>query len=831
MSLAQRVASLSAQPQPGTRASSKGVLPSGDGWEPAWRPREDMHLGDGLIYAGAKSFEIPGLNASSFESSSEDARRIIEEIVDYFCTQDGLDRSADEIIGRFFALQAVYSTSVQSFNRFKIDAKGAADANAANDPSPVAAGKRPRDAPSSASPHAYLESGMPPPARSSGRQHASTASMRASLSMNSASKGGSAARPPSSLSRSSSLATPAPPRQAAAAAEAAEAQGGEGKADSGEESDDGPPTGGRSAVPKRIKTAAAYTPSPAFHNGSILRSRACLPSGAPSSAAPYSVRPLRVPQSAASAASSAAGTASTAGLTASGLSGASSAGRGSASPADGAFRHSGPIPACPAGLLMSAAGASSSSSSSCHPSSASGSGGGCGFVRPASAASSPAATAPDVQPSSMAPPSSAKAQHGRQGYPLRESAARAEAEASRARAEADARMRAGSTPSSAAPLSRTSTAAPLSRGALASSRGALAAAAAASQPTSSNGGGGGGGGGGGATPTGHAPSGLCASASGGFASAGGRSTASSSYAPFSSDRRSTGSPALAGSSSAARENKLLRDAASKAKSNAAAIKAINAPLVSWAKKAVLDTLNAPAPRSDLYDGIHSTGARATLHADLSALLSRTVDRIENVSTLLVGPRGAGKHRLLSSVLNDLKEKADGGVGGGGGAGAAGRGAGGGFIRVDLHPMLVPDEPTALLFVANQLRVMHSSLSTKGSFCDALRYLLHLLRRARPGERGEDAVEGQSQPVVFVLHAFEEFTLRPKQTLLYSLFDLMQTEDAQVSSGPGRIHALLLLRLLLAPLIHLTPLKTPLPCPSHSPPIPHPPHLYRWRSSA
>uniref|UniRef100_A0A7S2IKV5 Origin recognition complex subunit 4 C-terminal domain-containing protein n=1 Tax=Haptolina brevifila TaxID=156173 RepID=A0A7S2IKV5_9EUKA len=83
-------------------------------------------------------------------------------------------------------------------------------------------------------------------------------------------------------------------------------------------------------------------------------------------------------------------------------------------------------------------------------------------------------------------------------------------------------------------------------------------------------------------------------------------------------------------------------------------------------------------------------------------------------------------------------------------------------------------------IASQLRVVHSSLNPKFSFCDGLRYLLHLMRRSRPGCVGEGAVEGQSNPVLFVLHDFEQFTFRPKQTLLYSLFDLMQTEDAQMA---------------------------------------------------
>ena len=218
-----------------------------------------------------------------------------------------------------------------------------------------------------------------------------------------------------------------------------------------------------------------------------------------------------------------------------------------------------------------------------------------------------------------------------------------------------------------------------------------------------------------------------------------------------------------------REAKQLMAAAQQAKAEANAVSALTcAPLVSWAKRTVLETLNVPAPLSTLHDGTHDGGARGACHAELTALLGRTLDGIENVSSILVGPRGAGKHRLLSAVLRQIGE-AD-----------ARSGGSGGFLRVDLHPQLVPDEPTALMAIASQLRVMHSALSTRGSFCDGLRYLLHLLRRARPGGAGDDAIEGQSQPVVFVLHAFEEFTLRPKQTLLYSMFDLMQTEDAQMA---------------------------------------------------
>ena len=106
-----------------------------------------------------------------------------------------------------------------------------------------------------------------------------------------------------------------------------------------------------------------------------------------------------------------------------------------------------------------------------------------------------------------------------------------------------------------------------------------------------------------------------------------------------------------------------------------------------------------------------------------------------------------------------------------------------YLRVDLHPLLLPDERTALHAIAGQLGVLAPVQASRlGSFCDGLRFVLHLLRRSQPGRRanGGGRREGQARPVVFILHDFELFAQRPKQVLLYSLFDLLQTEDAQMA---------------------------------------------------
>lgn len=111
-----------------------------------------------------------------------------------------------------------------------------------------------------------------------------------------------------------------------------------------------------------------------------------------------------------------------------------------------------------------------------------------------------------------------------------------------------------------------------------------------------------------------------------------------------------------------------------------------------------------------------------------------------------------------------------------------------FLVVNLDPKIILDEGTALVATAMQLQascthflnppfeecacsfrsrgrcvcipvscpqVTAPNLAKKcNNFCDGLRYLLHLLRRTRPGVEGEARREAQAQPVLFVLHDFE-----------------------------------------------------------------------------
>ena len=124
------------------------------------------------------------------------------------------------------------------------------------------------------------------------------------------------------------------------------------------------------------------------------------------------------------------------------------------------------------------------------------------------------------------------------------------------------------------------------------------------------------------------------------------------------------------------------------------------PVVRWARRGVLCRLNRGA------DG----GAAAHLAAPrtkLCEMLRRTARGIENASCLLVGQRGAGKHCLLSAAVREAEA---------GGEAPP-------FLRVDLQPLLVETERTALYSIAAQLGVLDAvKEKAHPNFCDGLRHM-------------------------------------------------------------------------------------------------------------
>ena len=96
-----------------------------------------------------------------------------------------------------------------------------------------------------------------------------------------------------------------------------------------------------------------------------------------------------------------------------------------------------------------------------------------------------------------------------------------------------------------------------------------------------------------------------------------------------------------------------------------------------------------------------------------------------------------------------------------------------FVVIRLNGLVHSDEKTALREIGRQLYLEYESykISSRSlSFGHHVQLLLDVLREAK----------GVSVPIVFVLDEFQGFTMRPKQTLLYHLLDILQSGETQMA---------------------------------------------------
>eukprot|EP01083_Nonionella_stella_P152251 487712_1 len=144
--------------------------------------------------------------------------------------------------------------------------------------------------------------------------------------------------------------------------------------------------------------------------------------------------------------------------------------------------------------------------------------------------------------------------------------------------------------------------------------------------------------------------------------------------------------------------------------------------------------------------------------ELYDLLDRSVSSLENVSALLIGYSGVGKSMVLRHVFGQLREKH----------------GSDSFLEVYLNGHFHADETAAMRTICRKLDAKYSedieeNLSTR-SFSDRLLYLRKVLEKTKEKKR----------PVVFVLDHFELFASRSKQTLLYNMFDMLQSGQALIA---------------------------------------------------
>ena len=178
----------------------------------------------------------------------------------------------------------------------------------------------------------------------------------------------------------------------------------------------------------------------------------------------------------------------------------------------------------------------------------------------------------------------------------------------------------------------------------------------------------------------------------------------------------------------------------------------------------------------------------TQRAQVQQLLSSTVTAGQGSSLLLLGSRGVGKSALVDSVITELAQDplnvaTDGSQT---------------FHVIRLNGFIQTDDKLALREIWRQLgREMETEEEeSKGrNYADTLASLLALL--SHPTELAAQTImDGQmdvdrppttaegndkmSNAVIFLMSEFDAFAARPRQTLLYNLFDIAQSRKAPVA---------------------------------------------------
>jgi len=147
---------------------------------------------------------------------------------------------------------------------------------------------------------------------------------------------------------------------------------------------------------------------------------------------------------------------------------------------------------------------------------------------------------------------------------------------------------------------------------------------------------------------------------------------------------------------------------------------------------------------------------------LQQMFSGVVESGQSGSLLLIGGRGSGKRFLVDKLLQSyhLNHSINKPV-----------------VLVRLCGLLQTDDNMALKEITRQLCLMDSEnvqakRNTRGTFSQHLNFLLSVLRMGT----------ATGTAIVFILENFEIFVQRQKQTLLYNLLDLTQTQNSILVLG-------------------------------------------------
>jgi origin recognition complex subunit 4 len=137
------------------------------------------------------------------------------------------------------------------------------------------------------------------------------------------------------------------------------------------------------------------------------------------------------------------------------------------------------------------------------------------------------------------------------------------------------------------------------------------------------------------------------------------------------------------------------------------------------------------------------------------LVTRTVEKGESNSILVLGPHGVGKTALVQKVMSVAAES---------------RSWSENVVVVQLNGFLQTDDKISLKEITRQLH-LENVVGDRvfGSFSDHLSFLLSSLKTG----------DKTSKPIIFLLEEFDLFCAHRNQTLLYNLFDIAQSRAVPI----------------------------------------------------
>lgn len=137
------------------------------------------------------------------------------------------------------------------------------------------------------------------------------------------------------------------------------------------------------------------------------------------------------------------------------------------------------------------------------------------------------------------------------------------------------------------------------------------------------------------------------------------------------------------------------------------------------------------------------------------LVTRTVEKGESNSVLVLGPHGVGKTVLVEKVLRDAHKQ---------------KSWSDNAVIVNLNGFIAVDDKIALKEITRQLNLENVvGERVFGSFSDHLNFLLSSLKSG----------DKTSKPIIFILEEFDMFCNHKNQTLLYNLFDIAQSQAVPI----------------------------------------------------